>query len=189
MSYETYKNKISQFYKDSRRMPSYSEIMRLVGLKSKNAVYKLIDHLIEDGLVSKDSRGKLIPNNIFGEVKVLGLVEAGFPTHAEEAVDDTLSLDEYLIENKESTYMLKVKGESMIDAGIQEGDMVLVDRVKPPKEGDIVIAEVDGGWTMKYLRKTKGLMWLEPANKNFKPIFPEQDMRIAAVVRAVIRKY
>ncbi|MEO8638035.1 MAG: transcriptional repressor LexA [Candidatus Taylorbacteria bacterium] len=189
MSYIQYKNKISSFYKNKRRMPSLSEIMQLVGFKSKNAAYKLVKHLIEDGLVSKDSKGRLTPNSIFGDIKVLGLVEAGFPSAAEEELQDTMNLDEYLIDNKEATYMLEVKGDSMIDAGIQEKDMVLVERGIPPKEGDIVIAEVDGGWTMKYLRKKGGLMWLEPANKKYRPIFPKENMKVVAVVRAVIRKY
>ena len=83
---------------------------------------------------------------------LLGIVEAGFPS-AEEELIDTMSLDEYLIENKEASYILRVKGDSMIDAGIREGDLVIVERTNAPRVGDIVIAEVDGEWTMKYLRK------------------------------------
>ena len=80
---------------------------------------------------------------------------AGFPTPAEEELVDTITIDEFLINNKEATYMLKVSGDSMIDAGIQPGDMVLVERNRNAKEGDIVIAEVDNEWTMKYLEKAK----------------------------------
>ena len=85
--------------------------------------------------------------------------------------------------------MLKVKGDSMKDAGIIEGDTVLVERTSSPKEGQIVIAEVDGGWTMKYLRKKNGMPYLEAANAKYQPIFPRSNLRIAAVVKAVIRKY
>ena len=86
--------------------------------------------------------------------------------------------------------MLEVKGESMIEAHIAEGDMVLVERSLTAKPGDIVIAEVDGGWTMKFLRvDKKGKAFLEPANRKFKPIYPEYEMHIAAVVKAVIRKF
>jgi SOS-response transcriptional repressor LexA len=85
--------------------------------------------------------------------------------------------------------MLEVKGESMIDAHIAEGDMVLVERNSNPKIGDIVIAEVDGGWTMKYYRRDKsGKVYLEPANKRFKNIYPEYELNIVAVVKAVIRR-
>jgi len=171
-------------------MPSYAEIMKLVGFKSKNAVYKLVNKLIEEGIVRKDASGRLIPNKLLGEVPILGLVEAGFPSVAEEEVLDTMNIDDYLVEDKNSTYMLEVKGDSMIEAGIHEGDLVIAQRKGEPKVGDIVIAEVDGGWTMKYLRKKpNGSPYLEPANKNYKPIYPKEDFRIAAVVKGVVRKY
>jgi len=183
------KSKIFDFYSAHRRMPSYAEIMKLVGFKSKNAVYKLVNRLIEEGAVLKDRTGRLIPKALLGELPLLGLVEAGFPTVAEEALSDTMSLDEYLIEKKERTYLLEVKGDSMIDAGIQEGDLVLAERGREPKVGDIVIAEVDGGWTMKYYRKKGNQVYLEPANKNFSNIYPESSLNIAAVVKGVVRKY
>jgi repressor LexA len=101
-----------------------------------------------------------------------------------------MSLDEYLISNKDATYILEVKGDSMIDEGIKEGDLVIAERSKEPKNGDIVIAEVDGGWTMKYLRKdNRGKTYLEAANKKYQPIYPEHELKIAAVVKGVIRKY
>jgi repressor LexA len=186
---DSHKNKIVAFYKNHKRMPVYAEIMDMLGFKSKNAVYKLVNKLVGEGVLDKDSKGRLIPNKLIGEVPVLGLVEAGFPTAAEEEVLDTMSIDEYLIENKEASYMLEVKGDSMIDAGIQEGDLVIAERRKEPKDGDIVIAEVDGGWTMKYFRKKGSQIWLEPANKNYKPIYPTHDLKVAAIVKGVIRKY
>lgn len=170
-------------------MPTYAEIMNLLGFKSKNAVYKLVNKLIEAGILDKDHTGKLIPNNLFQEVKLLGLVEAGMPAVAEEEALDTLNLDNYLIKNRTASYLLKVKGDSMIEAGINEGDLVIVERTESPKEGDIVIAEVDGGWTMKYFKKKGNTFYLQPANKNYKPIYPENDMKISAVVKGVIRKY
>ncbi len=186
---EEYKNKIFAFYERKKRMPSYKEIMDILGFKSKNAVYKLVNKLIDAGLIEKDSTGKILPTNLFQEVKLLGLVEAGIPTVAEEETLDTMNLDNYLIKNRNTTYLLEVKGDSMIEEGIKEGDMVIVERKNDAKDGDIVIAEVDGGWTMKYFRKKGNSIYLEPANKNYKPIYPEQDMKISAVVKGVIRKY
>jgi repressor LexA len=141
------------------------------------------------GVVDKDSRGRLVPNNLDFEIPLLGLVEAGFPTTIDEQMTETISLDNYLIRDKNTSYLLEVKGDSMIDAGIQEGDLVIVERKGEPKIGDIVIAEVDGGWTMKYFRKKGSTVYLEPANKDYKPIFPVHQLRIAAIVRGVIRKY
>ena len=84
---------------------------------------------------------------------ILGTIEAGFPSPAEEELSDTLTLDDWLMENREATFMLKASGDSMIGAGVLAGDLVLLDRSRTPKDGDIVLAEVDGVSTMKYLRK------------------------------------
>lgn len=178
-------------------MPVYTEIMKLVGFKSKNAVAKLVSKLIDEGVLDKDSSGHLIPNKLIGEVPLLGLVEAGFPTVAEEIDLDTINIDDYLVKDKDSSYLLEVKGESMIDAGIHEGDMVIAEKLnkegqrgrKDVRDGDIVIALVDGGWTMKYYRNRLGKVYLEPANKNFSNIYPENELEIAAIVKGVIRKY
>ena len=186
---EKYQKEIIEFYRKTKRMPSYGEIAKLVGFKSKNAAYKLVNKMIDQGLVAKDSSGKIVPKIIFGETKILGTIEAGFPSPAEEELIDTITLDEYLIKNKEATYMLKVSGDSMLDAGIRPGDIVLVERNKSHKDGDIVIAEVDGEWTMKYLRKSGDKLILMPGNKKYKPIIPKSELKIAAVVTAVVRKY
>ncbi|HEY4515086.1 MAG TPA: S24 family peptidase [Candidatus Paceibacterota bacterium] len=122
-------------------------------------------------------------------IRVLGLVEAGFPSAAEEQDLDTTTLDDYLIENREATYMLTVKGDSMYDAGIREGDMVIVERGREARSGDIVIASVEGAFTMKYYRKRGGQIILEPANSKYKPIVPQGKLEIVAVVRGVVRKY
>ena len=184
------KEKVIQFYKRNKRMPGYQEIMDMLGFKSKNSVHKLISWLVEEGVVSKDSQGRLTPQRVFGEIPLLGLVEAGIPTMAEQEDLDTISVEDFLIEDKEKSYLLEVKGDSMIDAHIEEGDYVLVERKGEPRVGDIVIAEVDGGWTMKYFRKDKkGMPYLEPANKKYDNIYPEESFRVAAIVKAVIRKY
>lgn len=189
MSFTAYKAKIISFYEANKRMPSYSEIMKLVGFKSKNAVAKLISKLIDEGIVTKDSQGKLIPSRGFSDVPLLGLVEAGVPSVAESHTLDTLNVDEYLITKKEQSFMLEVKGDSMIEAHIAEGDLVIAERTESARDGDIVIAEVDGEWTLKYFKTDGKKQWLLPANKNYAPIYPEESLRVAAVVKGVIRKY
>ena len=188
---EHYKKKIGDFYKNNRVMPTYSEMMKMFGLKSKNAIFKLVHKLIAEGFISKDSSGRLIPEKIRNGIQILGAVEAGFPTASEEDLSETMSLDDYLIQNREATFMLRVSGESMIEAGIQPGDMVIVERRTDAKDGDIVVAFIDGGYTVKFLRKRNGKLWLEPANSAFSPIVPSEseEMKIMAVVKAVIRKY
>jgi len=170
-------------------MPTYSEMTKLFSFKSKNAVFKVVEKLMEAGLVAKDHLGRLVPTDSFGEVPMLGLVTAGLPATVEEELTDTVSLDDLLVKNKSLTYMLEVDGDSMIDAHIEKGDMVLVERANNAKDGQIVIAEVDEEYTMKYFRKEGSKIWLEPANKNYKPIYPEQSLNVIAVLKAVIRKY
>lgn len=189
MSFDTYIQQISTFYRHARRMPSFSEIGTLTGLKSKNAVSKLVTKMIAAGLIEKDTRGRLIPKHLSAEIRLLGLVAAGFPSPAEEELLETMKLEDYLIRNKEATYLLKVSGDSMTDAGILPGDLVLVERGAEPQAGDIVIAQIDGEWTMKYFRRSGRKVFLEAANAKYPPFYPEQDLRIAAVVKAVIRKY
>lgn len=186
-----YQAKIAQFYKKNRRMPSQTEIQKLLGFKSRNAAFKLVNQLEKHGIIKRDGKGRIIPKKLFGDIKVLGVVEAGFPSPAEEELVDTMTLDEWLIKNKEATYMLKAKGDSMIEAGIMEGDMILVDRSKEAKNGDIVIARLNDGWTVKFLRKRGNTIMLVPGNRKYKPIVPKEgdELEIAAVVTAVIRKY
>lgn len=186
---EKYKKEIRGFYRAHRRMPSYTEIMSLVGFSSRASVWKLVGRLAKEGFLAKDARGKLSPKNIWGQLHLLGIVEAGFPSPAEEDRGEHMSLDEYLIPHRDASFMLKVKGDSMKDAGIIEGDMVIVERTGNAKQGEIVIAEVDGAWTMKYYRTKNGKPYLEAANKNYGPIFPKDELKINAVVRSVIRKY
>lgn len=180
---------ISRFYYQKGRMPSFAEIGEILGLKSKNAVFKLVRRLEELKVVERDEKGRLTPGSIKFPIRMLGTVEAGFPSPAEEELADTMSLDDLLIQNHEATFLLRVSGDSMIEAGIMPGDMVIVNKGQTPKSGDIVIAEVDGEWTMKYLRKRGDVVALIPANAKYKPIKPKNELKIAGVVTAVVRKY
>jgi repressor LexA len=170
-------------------MPGYEEMLELFQYRSKNAVFNLLVRLEELGYLTKRG-GKIAPTEkLTGTVRLLGSVQAGFPSPAEEELIDTLSLDDFLIERPETTFMLKVTGDSMIDAGIHPGDMVLVERGRRPRSNDIVIAEVDGEWTMKYFVKDRAGVRLEAANSAYAPIRPKQSLNIGGVVRSVLRKY
>lgn len=178
-----------RLYDKLHRMPSYGELLRATKLKSKNAISKLVARLVERGVVRKDATGRIIPGPRWAGVRLLGAVAAGWPSPAEEELLDTMSLEEYLIENREATFLLKVSGDSMKDAGILPGDMVLVERTESAANGQIVIAEVDHQWTMKYYRASGSTVRLVAANPAYPPIVPKEQLRIAAVVKAVIRKY
>ena len=181
-------NAISGFYQQTGRMPSFSEIGEILGLRSKNAVSKLVSRLEEINVLERDKTGRLIPGSIAYPVKILGTVEAGFPSPAEEELADNISLDDMLIQNRAATFLLRVSGDSMSEAGILPGDMVIVDRGQTREIGNIVSAEVDGQWTMKYLRKRGEKVALIPANPKYKPIIPKNELKISGVVTAVARK-
>jgi SOS regulatory protein LexA len=189
MTDETKLKKIRRFYRENKRMPTLGEIRSLMGFHSRNAAFKLVNKLVSEQFLEKDEKGHLIPKYLYGQARVLGEVEAGIPVTAEQDFSTSLSMDEYLLGNRETTYILKVRGYSMQDAGIMPGDMVIAEKGRPAKYGDIVIAEVDNSWTMKYFQKVNGRICLLPANRDFKPIYPEQEMNISAVVTAVVRKY
>jgi DNA polymerase V len=122
-------------------------------------------------------------------VRILGLVQAGFPSPAEEETIDLISIDEYLISNPQATFLLKVEGDSMLDAGIHPGDLVLIQKGLAPKSGDVVVACVDNQWTLKYFEKEQGKIILRAANKKYPPIEPKQELIIGGVVIANVRKY
>lgn len=187
--YEQRKKKLIRYYQEHHELPTYDELVNVFAVNSKGSLHKYIQKFIEDGYIGKSAGGKLVPTSKLYGLRVLGTVQAGFPTAAEEDISDTMSIDEFLINNPQSTYMLKVNGDSMINAGIMEGDLVIVDRSKTPKSGDIVIAEVDGDWTMKYLIKRANSLLLRAANAAYPDIHPRQEMKIGGVVTSVIRKY
>ena len=174
-------------------MPSYAEIASLSGFKSKNSAYKLVRSMVSEGLVERDSQGKVVPKKEFltagQQLRLLGYVEAGFPSPAEEELTDTMTMDDYLVGNREATYLLKVQGDSMNGAGIMPGDMVLVERRSDAKDGDIVIAEIDHEWTMKFFRKRGSKVVLVPGNKKYPVIEPSDELKMTAIVKAVVRKY
>jgi repressor LexA len=165
-------------------------MLELFGYKSKNAVFGLLAKLEEAGYVAKDSNGRIaLLNKLTGTVRILGSIAAGFPTQEEQQETDAITLDEYLVKNPDNTYMLTVRGDSMIDAGIMPGDIVLVEKGPRPNQNDIVVARVDDEWTLKYYVRDNAGVRLEPANPKYKFIRPLRSLEIGGVVRAVIRKY
>lgn len=182
--------KLRAFYAAHKRLPAFSEMQNLLGYRSKGGVSGLIPHLVQRRILSQDDSGRLIPGAVMqGGLRVLGSVQAGFPSPAEEELIDTISLDEFLIKNPTASFLVKASGDSMIEAGIMPGDLVIVERGREPRTGDIVIAQVDGGWTMKFFEKRGGKVVLIAGNKKYAPIYPREELIIGGVVVANVRKY
>ena len=181
--------KIADFYRDRHRMPTYEEMLALLAVRSKSVVHFWMNKLLRAGILAKDKTGHLTFVNSLVGVPLAGEVSAGFPSPAEEELRDIISFDDYLITKQSQSFLLKVDGDSMIGAGIMPNDLVLVDRGREPKTGDIVIAEVDGAWTMKYFQKKGTEVYLEAANPKYPTIKPVMELRLGGVVTAVVRKY
>ena len=118
-------------------------------------------------------------------------VPAGFPSPADDHAEKRLDLNEYLIDQSESTFFVRIKGDSMIDAGILDNDIVIVDRSKSAAINDIVLASIDGEFTVKVLAKNSEGPYLMPANKEYKPIHIKSDseFEIWGVVTGSVRKF
>lgn len=180
--------RLKYFYTKHKRMPTYGEMCRLLGYRSKGAVRYVVQKLIQEGMLEKDRQGKLVPKKLLS-LPMLGIIKAGYPIPAQVQEDNYLNLHLLFDKMSHASYALKVSGDSMIGEGIHEGDMVIVDKSRQPKNGDIVAACVDGEWTVKYFRKDGQEVSLLPANKKYPLIQPKESLEIGGVVIHVLRSY
>ncbi len=128
----------------------------------------------------------LVP--ILTPMHMLGTIQAGFASPAEEDAADIISIEEFLVRDKEASYLLRVEGDSMRDAGILSGDLVVFERTNSCKPGDIVVALIEDGYTLKYLRQEQGRFYLEAANPQYPILYPK-DGQILGIVTGSMRSY
>jgi DNA polymerase V len=118
---------------------------------------------------------------------VESLIPAGFPSPAFDYLEKELDLNEYLIKHPASTFLAKVTGDSMIKANLKEGDILIIDKAKEPRNGYTVVAVIEGEFTVKKLLINKGRYYLVPENDNYKPIEVTNDTEIwGVVIKAII---
>jgi repressor LexA len=120
---------------------------------------------------------------------LVGGVPAGFPFPVDEELRDHISLEEFLVTRPEASFLVEVSGDSMIGEGIMPGDLLIVEKGRKPKNGDVILAQVDGERTIKYFTKWSGKVVMEAANEKYPPIQPRDKLCIGGIVTAVIRKY
>ena len=128
--------------------------------------------------------------NTLGAVYIDTGISAGFPSPAEDFKQERLSLDNELIKNKEATFFARVSGQSMIDAGLSDNDLLVIDRSLSPAHNKIAVCFLDGEFTVKRLKVEKDEVWLQPENKSYQPIkiTEENDFVIWGIVTNVIKK-
>jgi len=188
---------INQATQDQGYPPAMREIGAAVGLTSSASVSYQLKVLAEKGWIRRDStKGRAMEVTVPGQegaltpersvnVPLVGQIAAGIPITAEQNIEEIHSLPESLV-GKGDIYMLKVKGDSMIDAAICDGDFVVIRAQKTAEKGEIVAAMIDGEATVKTWSKKDGHYWLLPANDDFAPI-PADNAEILGKVTAVLR--
>jgi len=180
---------LQDYYSKHRALPSFAFIGSLLGLKSKSSVAAMVARLKLAGYIESTPDRRLAPTRRFFERPVAeSPVHAGLPSAIEDAPADALTIDDYLIERPSQTVLVRVKGDSMMDAGILDGDLVVVEKAAAAKRGDIVVAIVDGEFTLKTLDLERGRFVLKPENPAYPVIRPEGALEIFGVMVGLVRK-
>ncbi len=182
-----YLGQLQDYYADHRTLPSFAGIGSLIGV-SKRAAVKFVDRMIAVGHLGKAPDGRVTPAKMFFARPYVGNAPAGFASPAAELMGDAITIDEFLVEHPASTVLVQVQGNSMIGAGIHDGDYLVVERRSTANKGDIVVAIVDGDFTIKYLQQDKGGYYLQPANPSFSIIRPQTTLDIYGVMVGMFRK-
>lgn len=170
-------------------LPSFEIIAKKFGFKHKNSVWQYFNKLKEENLIYENNNRFYINKDLFGAVLFSSVVKAGFASVADDYVEKRVSLDESFDINNPSTFLFTVSGDSMMDLGIFEGDKVIVQKTNTAKNGDIVIAFIDGGYTLKTYRNKNGKVWLEPANSNYPNLYPKEQLVIFGIAQGIVRKF
>jgi repressor LexA len=181
--------KLQDYYARVGVLPSYSGISRAVGFRAKTAAVKLAKRLSDAGYLRVASNGRLAPEAKFFERSVASSVCASTPETVDDPAIDAVSVDRYLIDKPSQTIFVGVKGESMRDAGIHDGDIVVVERRDAAERGDFVVAIVNGEFTLKELDYEGKRPVLRPHNDAFPVLTPGHGFQIFGVVRGVVRRY
>src|SRR2546427_9295940 len=170
----SYLSSLQDYYARHHALPSYASIGGLLGLRSKSSVAALVSSRKLAGFVESTTDRRLAPTRLFfGRPLADAPVHAGLPDPIDDAPADALTLDDYLIERPSQTVLVRVKGDSMQDAGILDGDLAVVEKRGTARRGDIVVAIVDNQFTLKRLDLDRGHFLLRPENKAYPVIRPE----------------
>ena len=185
------------YYNENNVYPTFDEMRDFLKIKSKSGIHKLLSSLEEKGYVNRlphKARALSINSSVNENEKnlpFLGRIAAGNPIEAITGGFEQISVPNYLINNKDEHFSLEVSGDSMVDAGIFDGDLVIIRKTEAANSGDIVVALIDQNEvTLKRFRSFKNSIALEPANKNYKiRLFGEDRVKIQGKLVGLIRKF
>ena len=180
--------------------PTIREMKEHFQVASDNSILKHLKALGEKGYLVKDDtpRGIKLLNSVkekldnaakIVSLPILGAIPAGGPAICEENIEDYMSLDESMVRYPDNSFLLRVRGDSMKNVGIMEEDIIVVDQQKRAKDGDTVVALVDGENTVKTYRVDNGQIYLQPENEKYENIYPQGELQIQGVVTGLVRAY
>ena len=186
------------YHKNNMIYPTFDEMKSFLNIKSKSGVHKLLSSLEEKGVVNRlPHKARALSVNSFNEklnekeLPFLGRIAAGNPIEAITGSFEQISVPNYLLDNKDEHFTLEVSGDSMIEEGILDGDIVVIKKTNNAITGDIVVALIDESEvTLKKFRSFKNSIALEPANKIYKTrIFGDGRVRIQGKLVGLVRKF
>jgi len=167
--------------------PSVREICEMTGLSSPATVHSYLTRLMDNGYLRRDGRSWVLTREK-GAVPLVGIVPAGSPLEIFESLGDEVELPEWMVDKSDDKVALRVQGESMRDAYIREGDIVIIKKTSGAESGDMVVALMDdSSITLKRLKKKDGRAWLVPENPEFEPI--HDPFELVGKVIGVLRRY
>ena len=185
-----YLSRLQDYYAKHHSFPSYARLCNVLGLAAKSAVNKVLLRLAEQGYLKRTADEVWVPAESFFERNLSDTpVVAGLPTFVSDVTADSFMIDQFLVNKPSKTILVPVQGDSMINAVINDGDVVVVEIGSTANTGDIVVATIDDEFTVKILSKKRGRAFLLPANDSNPAIQPEGSLEIIGVVVGLIRKY
>ena len=186
-----YLDHLRDYYAESRHIPSLQRICALLGFASKAAAKKLLHRLEAENFVERaaDDAAWIPAQRFFERPLALHAVPAGLPVAAGETAAEPFLVDAYVVRKPSRTVMIPVKGDSMIDAGIHDGDIAVVERGRPAAKGALVVAIVDNEFTLKELGMERGRFILKPHNPAYPVIRPKGELEIFGVMVGLVRRY
>jgi SOS regulatory protein LexA len=182
---------LRDYFASNRRIPSLQRIASLLGFSSRSAAVKLMGRLADEGFIERTvDDDAWIPGRRFFERNMIETsVPAGVPVTAIDVESQPLLFDEFLVKKPNETFVIPIKGDSMIEAGIYDGDLAVVEKTNSAKVGAFVIANVDNEFTLKELVKEGGKYALKPHNSRLPMIYPEGKLQVEGVLVGLVRKY
>ncbi|OGS94648.1 MAG: repressor [Gallionellales bacterium RIFCSPLOWO2_12_FULL_57_18] len=185
-----YLAKLQDYYSDWKSIPSYAKLCEVFGIASKSWVKAILTRLSEAGFIERTPDGVWVPTRQFyARPLAESSVQAGMPVSVTATQGEFFVIDELLVDTPSKTTLIPVRGDSMIEAGIHDGDIAVVEKRNVANVGDIVVAIVDNEFTLKTLDKERGHFILRPANQAFPVIRPQSTLEIFGVLIGLIRKY